>query len=63
VIQTFLCQNKERELTRDEIHKKLELDISDHELEKRMHALVMSDIVKQGSTNFDFQDIFSFYQS
>lgn len=56
-IVLYLCQNKERELTRAEIHKKFELDISDHELEKRMHALVMSDIVKQGSTNFDFQGI------
>jgi len=56
-IVLYLCKNKTREVTRAEIHKKLELDISDHELEKRMRALVMSDIVKQGTTNFDFQGI------
>ena len=56
-IVLYLCQNKEREISRAEIKKKLSLDISDHELEKCMRALVMSDIVKQGSTNFDFQGI------
>jgi len=56
-IVLYLSQNKEREVTRTEIKQVLNLNISDHELEKRMRALVLSDIIKQGSSNIDFQGI------
>jgi len=56
-IVLYLCKNKDREVTRDDIKKQLQLNISDRDLEKRMRALVLSDIVKKGKTNFDFQGI------
>jgi len=56
-IVLYLCKNKDREISRSEIRKVFQLDISDHDLEKRMRSLVLSDIVNPGSTNSDFQGI------
>jgi len=56
-IVLYLCQNKEREVSRAEIKNDLNLDISDHDLEKRMQALVLSDIVRQGRSQFYYQGI------
>ena len=56
-IVLYLCKNKDREVSRSEIKKKLKLDISDHELEKRMQALVLSDIVNQGRSQFYYRGI------
>jgi hypothetical protein len=56
-IVLYLCKNKEREVTRDEIKKVFKLDIPDDELEKRMLALVNSDIVNQGRSLYFYQGI------
>jgi len=53
----YLCQNKHREVDRNEIKTKFNLEISNGQLEKRMKALVESDIVNQGRSNFYYQGI------
>ena len=47
-IVLYLCKNKDREVSKSEIKKELQLDISDNDLEKSMQALFLSDIVNQG---------------
>ncbi|NIM12335.1 MAG: hypothetical protein GTO45_09495 [Candidatus Aminicenantes bacterium] len=54
-IVLHLCKHKGREVTRKELIDELHLDIPDEELEKKLDALVKSDIIKQGQTNFDYQ--------
>jgi len=56
-IVLYLCKNKDREISKAELKKVFKLDISDYNLEKRMHALVLSDIVNPGSTNSEYQGI------
>lgn len=56
-IVLYLCKNREREVTRKEILEDLNLDMTDMDLEKRLKALVMADIVERGSTNFDYRGI------
>ena len=56
-IVLYLCKNKDRQITRDEIKKVLKPDISDNDLEIRMTALVESDIINQGNSNAEFQGI------
>ncbi|MCP4149026.1 MAG: hypothetical protein GY757_14860 [bacterium] len=52
-----LFKNKGRELTRQELLDDLELDISDEILEDRLEALVKSDIIEQGQTNYDYRAV------
>ncbi|KPA19648.1 ATPase domain protein, prokaryote domain protein [Candidatus Magnetomorum sp. HK-1] len=54
-IVLYLCKNKDREVSRAEIKKDLQLDISDRDLEKRMKVLVYSDIVNQGRSQFYYR--------
>ncbi|MCP4153453.1 MAG: hypothetical protein GY757_37340 [bacterium] len=56
-IVLYLCQNKDREITREELLKELALDMTDGELEKKMKALVKADIIEQGATNFDYRGV------
>ncbi|MBF0120230.1 MAG: hypothetical protein HQK79_15450 [Desulfobacterales bacterium] len=56
-IMMYLCQNKEREVSRKEIHNKLQLPISEYELEKRLDTLVKCDIIEQGRSKFYYQGI------
>jgi hypothetical protein len=56
-IVLYLCQHREREVTRKELLEKLPLDIDDAELEEKLEALVRADIIKQGQTNFDYQGV------
>lgn len=56
-IVLYLCKNRKREVTRKELLDNLKLDMSDYELEKRLKALVMADIINQGRTNFDYQGV------
>ncbi|KPA19102.1 hypothetical protein MHK_000673 [Candidatus Magnetomorum sp. HK-1] len=56
-IVLYLCKHKGKEVTRDDIQKDLGLTITDGELEKRLKALVKSDIICQGTTNFDYQAV------
>ncbi|MCP4345524.1 MAG: hypothetical protein GY795_08360 [Desulfobacterales bacterium] len=56
-IVLYLCKNRDREVTRSELMKKLNLDMSDSDLEKKMKILVKSDIINQGSSNFDYRGV------
>jgi hypothetical protein len=44
-------------LTRAELLKELNLEMSDGELEKKLKALVKADIISQGQTNFDYRGV------
>ncbi len=56
-IVLYLCKNRDREITRKELLKKLSLDMTDAELEKKLRALIMADIISQGQTNYDYQGV------
>ncbi|MCP4152557.1 MAG: hypothetical protein GY757_32775, partial [bacterium] len=56
-IVLHLCKNKDRELTRKEILDDLKLDMSDEQLELKLEALVKTDIISRGQTNFDYQGV------
>ena len=51
----YIC--KKGELTRTEIKKDLNLEVDDHELEKRLKAFVKADIIEQGTSNFIYQAV------
>jgi hypothetical protein len=57
-IVLYLCKNRDREVTRSELIEKLNLDMSDEELEKKMELLVKSDIVNQDKSNFEYRGIY-----
>lgn len=56
-IVLYLCKHRDREVTRQEISDQLQLDMTDAELEKKLKALVMADIIQQGSSNFDYRGV------
>ena len=56
-IVLYLCQHKDREVTREELLKELALEPDDVKLEEKMDALVKGDIVDQGSTNFRYRGV------
>ena len=56
-IVLYLCQHRDREVTRAELLEKLPLNIDDSELEIKLKALVKSDIISQGQTYFDYRGI------
>ncbi len=56
-IVLYLSKNRDRQVGRDELLNTLQLDMTDFELEQKLHALVKSDIIEQGSTNFDYQGV------
>jgi hypothetical protein len=56
-IVLYLCQHRDREVTRGELLEKLPLDMDDSELEEKLDALVKADIIKKGQTNFDYRGV------
>jgi len=56
-IVLYLCKNKGKKITRTQIEKELNLDMNSGELEKRMQALVKSDIIEQGTSYFSYQAV------
>jgi len=54
-IVLHLCKHKDRELTRKDLLDDLNLDMPDEKLEEKMEALVKTDIINQGQTNFDYR--------
>ncbi len=56
-IVLYLCRNRDREVTRAEIMKALNLNMTDSELERKLRALVSADIIEQGQTNFDYRGV------
>ncbi|MDQ1351298.1 MAG: hypothetical protein QG657_1600, partial [Acidobacteriota bacterium] len=56
-IVIHLSKYRDREWTRKELLDQLNLDMTDGELEKKLKALVKSDIISQGQTNFDYRGV------
>ena len=56
-IVLYLCKNKGKKITRKQIETELNLDMNQGELEKRMKALVKSDIIEQGTSYFSYQAV------
>ncbi|MGE5339912.1 MAG: hypothetical protein ACM3SY_00375 [Candidatus Omnitrophota bacterium] len=56
-IVLYICKNRDREVTREEILRDLKPDMTDAELERKLKALVRSDIINQGQTNFDYRAV------
>ncbi len=56
-IVLYLCQHRDRQVGRDELRQELGLTMPELELEKKLHALVKSDIIEEGNTNFDYQGV------
>jgi len=56
-IVLHLSKYRDREWTRDELRKALKLEMTDGELEKKLKALVKTDIINQGQSNFDYRGV------
>jgi hypothetical protein len=56
-IVLYLCQNRDREVTRAELLEKLNLALEDSELEEKLEAMVKGDIISQGASNFRYRGI------
>jgi hypothetical protein len=56
-IVLHLCKNRHKEVTRKELLEKLNLDMTDGELEKKLKALVKADIIKQGTSNYRYRGV------
>jgi hypothetical protein len=56
-IVLYLCQHRDREVTRAELLKKLPLDLDDSELEEKLEAMVKGDIISQGASKFRYRGI------
>ncbi|UCH92248.1 MAG: hypothetical protein JSV88_18390, partial [Candidatus Aminicenantes bacterium] len=56
-IVLHLSKHRDRELTRQNILKDLNLDMTDGELEKKLKALVKVDIINQGTSNFRYRGV------
>jgi hypothetical protein len=56
-IVLYLCQHRDREVTREELLEKLNLGLEDSELEEKLEAMVKGDIISQGQTHFDYRGV------
>jgi hypothetical protein len=56
-IVLYLCQHRDREVTRSELLKKLQLGLDDAKLEAKLEAMVKGDIISQGQTHFDYRGV------
>jgi hypothetical protein len=56
-IVLYLCQNRDREVTRAELLEKLNLGLEDSELEEKLETMVKGDIISQGASNFRYRGI------
>ena len=56
-ILLFLSRQRDKECTRDDISEHLEGQLSDSELEEKLHILESGDLITQGSNNFRYRGI------
>ncbi|MCP4656764.1 MAG: hypothetical protein GY856_15230 [bacterium] len=56
-IVLYLAAHEPEERNRDEIRTDLDLDMTDEELEERLHKLVKADILADGSSNFHYRGL------
>ncbi len=56
-IVLHLSKYRDREFTRKQILEELNLEMTDSELEKKLKALVKTDIISQGSSNYRYRGV------
>jgi hypothetical protein len=56
-IVLYLSKNRHTQVSRKELLEKLKLNMTDFELEQKLQALVKSDIINQGKSNFYYQGV------
>ncbi|MCP5045722.1 MAG: hypothetical protein GY940_01020 [bacterium] len=56
-IVLHLSKYRDREWTRVELREALNLEMTDGDLEKKLKALVKTDIINQGRSNFDYRGV------
>ncbi len=56
-IVLYLCRHRDREVSRKELLEKLNLDMDDYELEKKLRELAKGDIIEEGSSNFQYHGV------
>ena len=56
-IVLYLAAHEPEERDREQIRTDLKLEVTDNSLEKRLHQLVMADILGEGSTNFHYRGL------
>jgi hypothetical protein len=56
-IVLYLCQHRDREVTRGELLEKLPLGLDDAELEEKLEAMVKGDIISQGASKFRYRGV------
>jgi len=56
-IVLYLSKHRKREISRDELTERLNLGMSDSELEEKLKILVNADIIEQGSSNFYYRGV------
>jgi hypothetical protein len=56
-IVLHLSKYRDREWTRDELREALNLEMSESDLEKKLKALVKTDIINQGQSNNDYRGV------
>jgi hypothetical protein len=56
-IVLHLSKYRDREFTRKQILEELNLEMTDGELEKKLKALVKTDIISQGQSNYDYRGV------
>jgi hypothetical protein len=56
-IVLYLCQHRDREVTRKELLEELPLNIDDAKLEEKLEALVKGDIISQGASKFRYRGV------
>jgi len=53
----YLIKHRERPVGRKEIREKIVPDMDDYDLEKKMRALIKTDIIQRGRSNFYYQGV------
>jgi len=53
----YLSKHKDRQVSRKELLEKLNLEISDFELEQKLYSLIKADIIENGRSNFYYQGV------
>ena len=56
-IVLHLSKHRDREWTRTELREALNLEMPEKDLEKKLKALVKTDIISQGQSNFDYRGV------
>ena len=56
-IVLYLCNNRNRQVSRKELKEKLNLKMNESNLEKKLQSLVNADIIEQGDSNYYYQGV------